>query len=229
MSLEYAIRLTEILLGFTYVLQSIEHFKSFSYERYLFILRFFLSLLLLVGFQTGWIGALLLLLGLFILHRFSGPYNGGSDRMSLLILCCLCLVYIAPTLFLKELAFSYLALQLILSYFISGSVKLINPDWRNGRALTDVFLFSAYPVSESLRNFSNSPYLLLTMSWFVILIEILFPLSLYSNTSLIIMLLITTFFHFANACLFGLNRFFWIWISAYPALIWFQQRIFDTL
>ena len=229
MSLDNAIRLTEILLGFAYVLQSIEHFKSFVNERYLFIPRFLLSLLLIIGFQTGWIAALLLLLGLFTLHRFNGPYNGGTDRMSLLVLCCLCLVYIAPTLFLKELAFSYLALQLVLSYFLSGWVKLINPDWRNGRALTDVFLFSAYPVSESLRNLSNSPHFLLMMSWFVILIELLFPLSLYSNSSLIIMLLITTAFHFANACLFGLNRFFWIWISAYPALIWFQQRIFDTL
>lgn len=30
-----------------------------------------------------------------------------------------------------------------------------------------------------------------------------------------------------NACLFGLNRFFWIWIMAYPSMFWFQQRIFS--
>lgn len=229
MSLDYAIRLTEILVGFAYVQQSVEHFKSFGYERYVFILRFFLSILLIIGFETSWVIALLLLLGLIILQHFQGPYNGGADRMSLLVLCCLCLVYISPTIRWKELAFGYLALQLVLSYFISGWVKLINQDWRNGRALSDVFLFSAYPVSESLRNYSNSPRLLLIMSWFVILIEILFPLSLFTSTSLIIMLVITSIFHFTNACLFGLNRFFWIWISAYPAILWFQHRIFDTL
>ena len=28
----------------------------------------------------------------------------------------------------------------------------------------------------------------------------------------------------ANACLFGLNRF-WIWICAYPSILWLQQRV----
>jgi hypothetical protein len=126
------------------------------------------------------------------------------------------------------MAFGYLSLQLILSYFISGWVKVINPDWRSGRALRDVFQFSAYPVSESLRQWSDSPRLLLSMSWGVILFELLFPFSLISSTSLTIALIITASFHFSNACLFGLNRFFWIWITAYPSILWFQQRIFES-
>jgi hypothetical protein len=35
-------------------------------------------------------------------------------------------------------------------------------------------------------------------------------------------------FHLANACLFGLNRFFWVWLAAYPSLIWLQHRIFGV-
>jgi hypothetical protein len=226
--MEYAIRLTEVLMGFAFAQQSIEHLKSRTGERYWFMLRLLLSVLLVIGWHTPWVSLLLLLLGLVLLQRFQGPYNGGADRMSLLILCSLCLVYFLPTQHWREIAFAYLALQLVLSYFISGWVKVANKDWRNGRALKDVFQFSAYPVSESLRKWANSPRLLYIMSWSVMLFELLFPVSLISITSLSIALIIAAIFHFANACLFGLNRFFWIWIAAYPSILWFQQRIFAT-
>jgi len=227
-SLDAAIRLTEILMGFAFAQQSIEHLISFANERRLFIPRLLLAVLLIVGFQTAWVSVLLLLLGLAILHRFQGPYNGGADRMSLLVLCCLCLVHFAPTQRWQEIAFGYLALQLVLSYFISGWVKVVNPDWRSGRALCDVFQFSVYPVSESLRQWSNSPRLLVFMSWSVMLFELLFPFALFSKISLVVALFIAASFHFANACLFGLNRFFWIWIAAYPSIVWFQSRIFGA-
>ena len=96
MSLELAIRLTEILMGFAFIQQSLEHLTSVTNERRLFITRILLSLLLIIGFQTAWITLLLLLLSLAILQHFQGPYNGGSDRMSLLILCSLSLVHLAP-------------------------------------------------------------------------------------------------------------------------------------
>ncbi len=229
MTLDYAVRLTEILLGFAYAQQSIEHFVAKGYERYLFIVRFFLALLLIAGVQTSWVVWLLLLVGLAILHRFQGPYNGGADRMSLLILCSLCLVNVTSMQYWKEVAFGYLALQLVLSYFISGLVKVVNPDWRSGRALCDVFLFSVYPASESFRQWSSWPRLLCLMSWGVMLFELLFPVSLVSSMSLMIALLIAAIFHLANVFLLGLNRFFWIWIAAYPSIIWLQQRIFGVI
>ena len=227
MTLDDAIRLTEIMAGLAFAQQSIEHFTARAYERLLFILRFGLAVLLIFGFQTVWVLSLLLLLALFVLNRFQGPYNGGADRMSLLILCCLCLAHFAPTQYWKEVAFGYLALQLMLSYFISGLVKVVNPDWRNGRALNDVFLFSVYPASESLRQWANWPRLLFTLSWCVMLIELLFPFALFTEMTLYIALFLTACFHLSNAFVLGLNRFFWIWVSAYPSIIWFQERIFS--
>lgn len=226
MSLDYAIRLTEILLALAFIQQNIEHFHAPKDEQLLFMPRIFLSILLLLGFQTQWVCLALVILALFILKRFQGPYNGGSDRMGLLVLCCLSLVHFMPTVRWQETIFGYLALQLVLSYFISGWVKIINPEWRNGRALRDVFQFSAYPVSEALRSWADWPRLLCLMSWAVMLFELLFPLTLITQTTLIIGLIIAATFHFANACLFGFNRFFWIWLTAYPSILWLQQRIF---
>jgi len=227
MTIDTAIRLTEVLLGFSFIQQSIEHLTSFSVERRLFLIKIILSLFLILGIQTAFVSFLLLLTSFSILIYFQGPYNGGADRMSLLILICLFFVHIAPSLKWQEMAFGYIALQLILSYFISGWVKIKNPQWRTGQALQDVFKFSAYPVTKSLRRLSEHPNILFLMSWFVMLLELFFPFSLLSETSLIVALLLTACFHFANFIFFGLNRFFWAWIAAYPSILWLQDRVFE--
>lgn len=223
MTLDLALRLTEMMLGLAFIQQSIEHIRD---EKRLFLPRALPSLLLVIGFYPQWVSLALVVLSLFILRRFQGPYNGGSDRMSLLILCCLCLALFMPAGKARECVFGYLAMQVTLSYFIAGWVKIMNPEWRSGRALRDVFLFSAYPVSENLRTLADWPKLLFAMSWAVMLLEIVFPLSLINHSALIIALTLTALFHLANAILFGLNRFFWIWLAAYPSLIWLQERIF---
>ena len=225
MTFETAQRVTEILLALALAQSSLEHLIYDRKDRIFFTLRLVLCACLLTGLWTilSLIG--LSLSALFLLHRFQGPYNGGSDKMGVLILTCLTLSHLAPSVFWQDMAFAYLAAQLTLSYFISGQVKLVNPDWRSGRALADVFAFSAYPVAENLRALAARPVLMWRLSWCVIAFEVLFPLALLSPGTLWIALGIAATFHLANACLFGLNRFFWIWLAAYPSLLWFQGRI----
>jgi hypothetical protein len=64
------------------------------------------------------------------------------------------------------------------------------------------------------------------MSWAVMLFEIAFPLTLISQPTLMVGLALAAVFHLANACLFGLNRFFWTWLAVYPAIVWLQGRVF---
>lgn len=224
MTIDLAIRLTELMLGLAFIQQSIEHLHRPSDEKILFAGRIVLSAVLVSGFLTIWTLMALVGLSLFILTRFNGPYNGGSDRMGLLILICLTLAHIAPNASWQNIAFGYLAVQLILSYFISGWVKFVNIEWRSGRALQDVFAYTIYPVSEHLRPIADRPKLLFIMSWCVIGFELLFPLSLLHIHTLYIALIIAGTFHLANAFLFGLNRFFWIWLCAYPSILWFQGQ-----
>ncbi|MBT8155747.1 HTTM domain-containing protein [Epibacterium ulvae] len=229
MSFETTLRLMEILLGLAIAQQSLEHVKPGQLagnHRVLFALRLALALSMVVGYSAPYGLYGLWVVALWMLHRFQGPYNGGSDKMTLLILTCLCLVELAPDRYWQEMALSYLAVQLVLSYFVSGWVKVMNPIWRNGSALRDVFRYSAYPVSESFRQWADSPRVLWIMGWGVMLLELAFPLALLNPAALKLALVCTAGFHFANACFFGLNRFFWIWLCAYPALIWFQDRIF---
>jgi hypothetical protein len=228
MMLDDAIRATEILMALAFIQQSAEHLKSARTGRWLFGLRIGLCGLLIWGTFGLWALAGLAVISLILLQRFQGPYNGGSDRMSILILWCLLLAQLAPSPLWQAAAMGYLAVQLTLSYFVSGWVKLLNHDWRSGRALRDVFGFSAYPVSEQLRSLSDRPKLCWVLSWAVILFELLLPFALLHQNLLIGTLVIAAVFHLANACLFGLNRFFWIWLSAYPSLLWFQGFIHAT-
>jgi hypothetical protein len=228
MSLSVAIRLTEILLALAFIQQSLEHLHGTRDEQRLFFPRIILSILLMIGLSTQWICALLFIHGILILKRFEGPYNGGSDRMSLLVLSSLCLIHFMPTSQLKEYIFGYLALQLILSYFIAGCFKIINPEWWSGRALQDLFRFSAFPASEALRGWADHPRILCLASWITILFELVFPLTLLSQNTLIIGLIIALTFHLVNTYLFGFNRFAWAWLAAYPSLLWLQGLLVNV-
>ena len=213
-----------MLLAFAFLQQSAEHL-CVPGERRLFLPRIALSVLLMAGIAAPWMCLALLLHALFILQRFDGPYNGGSDRMGSLILSCLCLEHFLPSLRAREAAFGYLALQVLLSYCVAGWVKITNPEWRTGRASRDVLLFSAYPVSESFRAGADWPRSACLASWAVMLLELFLPLALLSPQTLVIGIALAALFHFVNACLFGLNRFFWVWLAAYPSLLWLQQRL----
>jgi len=225
MNPEQAVRLSEIMLGFALVQQGLEYIRGVQPEKIIGVISLFLAILLMAGFFPVVIEAGLLIIAGIYLYRFQGPYNGGSDAMTILVLLCLFLSHIAPTRFWQEIALGYLAFQLAFSYFQSGYIKVINADWRSGLALQDVFTITAYPISNSIRRWGQSSRLMLIMSWLVILFELLFPLAILNHYLLIAALFIAAIFHLANACLFGLNRFFWIWLAAYPIILWFQGRV----
>lgn len=224
MTLELAIRLTEVLLGLALIQHSLEHLVDrAATDRALAAARLALAAPLVLGVAQGWACLALLAHAAAHLSRYDGPYNGGADRMAVLCLACLSVARWAPGA--AEAAMGYLAGQLLLSYAVAGWVKLANPDWRSGQALRDVFLFSAYPVSEQVRGLAARPRLLRAGGWAVMLLEGLFPLAMLHPLALAAALAAAAAFHLANAALFGLNRFVWAWLAAYPSVIWLQARL----
>lgn len=229
MTLDAAVRLSEIVLGLAIALQSLEHRRGPARDRPLFTMRVAAAAGLVSGVAPlVWL-LLLLLTGLVVVRRCLGPYNGGSDRLALLLLTSLTVVRLVPSLAVAEVAAGYASVQVTLSYAVAGWVKLANPAWRRGEALRDVFAFSAYPVSEALRAWAARPALLVALSWVVILFEIAFPLALAHPALLLPVLAVAALFHAGNAMLFGLNRFLWTWLAAYPLLVWFQARFVGML
>jgi hypothetical protein len=188
-----------------------------------------IAVLLLIGVAPSVTLPVLWLLGVMHLWRYQGPYNGGADKMLFLTLTCLSVARLSPDPIWADVGMAYLAVQLLLSYVQSGWIKIVNPDWRDGTALRRVFAVSVYPVSEGLRGWARWPRLLRAMSWGVMGFELAMPLGLLNPFALIVALSVAACFHLANAMLFGLNRFVWAWIAAYPSLIWLQERLMAAL
>jgi hypothetical protein len=107
MILDDALRLTGALMALAFIQQSLEHLDPGArrQERWLFIPRLILSaalFLALVFAPDNWFLPQVLTLALVINHLlilpfFNGPYNGGADRMSLLVLIMVTLAYHLPT------------------------------------------------------------------------------------------------------------------------------------
>lgn len=174
------------------------------------IFRILASLMLLVNLDSHLAPLIwLLVTQLAIAVRFRGTFNGGSDTMTFQVLLTLVVaeVFLEYPLIVKACLW-YLAIQLALSYLIAGVVKLAQPSWRSGEALSDFLKLNGLPK------------LSLKTAWFLIFFECAFPAALVSWELSLVLTSAALIFHLVNTYALGLNRFFFAWLSAYPALLW---------
>jgi len=152
--------------------------------------------------------------------RWRGTFNGGSDYMTAVVLIGLILSSTASRDSLPALVgVYYVAVQTCLSYLIAGVTKLRAANWRSGEALRGFLCSTIYADSPALNKCMNVGGVAPLLAWTLILFECTFPIALFDQTLCAIYLGAGVLFHLVNSYLFGLNRFFWAWISAYP-MIW---------
>ena len=160
---------------------------------------------------------------LLILIRWRGAFNGGSDFFTLVVLTGLLISQVVAAFGHMQLGwqagFWYITIQAITSYFMSGAVKLLRPEWRNGSAMT-IFLNGAIYGPLSATHPLRNKWLSMMGSWGFIVWEIVFPLSLLDPRLAAVFCAVAAFFHFLVFWFFGLNRFFWAWLCSFPAIIW---------
>ena len=192
------------MLAFALTLQSVELLwlwprlrKVWGFSRSfqaLLWLRLVASLALFFGAPPALIWVLLFTT-VYTAVRFGGTLNGGSDYMTVVALSSRLIPW----------GDTYLAVQLTLSYFVAGIVKVRQKEWRTGRALTTLTGLPGW------------------MAWPVLLWECTFPLAWFGHGLCVAYLTVGVIFHLANAKVLGLNRFFWIWLAAYPSLLGIQS------
>ena len=116
--------------------------------------------------------------------RWRGAFNGGSDSMTLVVLLPLVLSRLPwpnPEL-ATRIALAYIALQSLLSYFVAGLVKIVEPNWRNGSALGEFLGTPQYGVPVPIRRVASRPATARLLAWSVMLFELLAPATLISPT-----------------------------------------------
>ena len=127
-------------------------------------------------------------------------------------------------------AYAYITLQVTLSYFIAGWVKLREQEWRTGKALPLFLATPQYAVPRWIsKPLSRSRILSLALSWGVILFEVTFPLAMASPRACAVALAAALLFHGVNAYILGLNRFVFAWLSAYPGVLLISQLLAHRL
>jgi len=158
-----------------------------------------------------------------VLIRWRGAFNGGSDFMTLVVLTGGLLAHGLGLWAHPDLGWQaglwYISIHAISSYFMSGWVKLKHGDWRSGQALT-IFLGNAVHGPLPADSLLRRPWLARLGAWAFILWECAFPLTLTGPVPAQIMCILASIFHFLVFWYFGLNRFFWAWVTCFPAVIY---------
>lgn len=164
----------------------------------------------------------LFLSGIAVLIRWRGAFNGGSDFMTLVFSSALVVAHCSAPVLGVELAFTaalwFACIQAVTSYFISGAIKLASARWRSGEALThflDGGLYGPLPPSSKFRRLEIAA----ACSWAFIFWEIAFPLALIAPEVAVVWCAVACVFHLLVFRYFGLNRFFWAWMTMFPAIV----------
>ncbi len=185
-------------------------------------LRLTLALLVLIYPHFALSFVFLFISTFLITLRWRGSFNGGSDYMLLIILLSLSLGMLFPT-FAKG-ALWYISLQVISSYFLAGLHKIKKEKWKKGYAITNFVSAPHYQVPSLILKKAQHREWAKFLTWSVLAFELTFPLVLFGPAVTTIYLSAGALFHLGNYFLFGLNRFFWVWIASYPALYYCSRH-----
>lgn len=165
--------------------------------------------------------AFLCLSTLLIAWRWRGSFNGGSDAMTFLTGGAVTLALAIPRPKLVLACLWFLAIQLTLSYFTAGLVKVRQRAWWSGEAMAHLLRSSRYARnSRFLERVAARPGITRLLAWMTLGFEVLFPLAFVSPELARLFLAAGFAFHLMNVFVLGLNRFFWAWIAIYPALFY---------
>jgi hypothetical protein len=196
--------------------------------RWHLVLRLVAALILMVVGASAALMTLLVVSTVQILIRWRGAFNGGSDFMTLVVLIGLLIGAFGSFAGYPDLGWRagilFIAIHAASSYFISGGVKLLNPEWRSGEAL-GLFLDSGIYGPLSPKSVFWKRPVAIVCSWAFILWELAVPLAFAHPLFAIVYCGAGLVFHFLVFWYFGLNRFFFAWLATYPAMIFMAIQL----
>lgn len=154
----------------------------------------------------------------WLVYHYGGLFNGSSDVMAIQVLGACLVASIWPQF--EKASLIFVAVQSLMSYFVAGLSKAWRKEWFTGKTLDQILRYSNACQTSQLRTFLlNRPVLILSASIAVIAFECLFPMVLLKPDLVGMFLALGVIFHLGNFMIFGLNRFFFVWMATYPAIL----------
>lgn len=196
----------------------IRHLFSIKSLKFITLLQIAMSI---SGFAVSYpfVFVILFVTHLLICIRFRGSFNGGSDMMTFVLLTGVIISLSSSQAHIQKLGLIYICLHSVYSYFKAGLVKVIQKDWRSGQAIPGFLQRSLYPEMKSLAQWLYAkPRLSFLLSWITLCFELAIPTIFMSRHWAIVYFSCAMIFHYINYLAFGLNRFFWAWLAAWPSI-----------
>jgi hypothetical protein len=215
---------------------SLENLKADFYPIFIFPKPLIHFLFSISGFRLILMGIFTLAVGSFfyspfmvyffigILHilvnmRFRGNFNGGSDTMTFVIISGLCIANFSDSENVKKIGLIYIGIHGLYSYFKAGLAKVRHADWRTGKAISQFLHYGVLnPKSRFIKTIENNAPLHFFLSWATLCFELGIIILLFAPRFTLFYALLAAAFHLAVFFMFGLNRFFWIWLAAWPGI-----------
>jgi pimeloyl-ACP methyl ester carboxylesterase len=120
-----------------------------------------------------------------------------------------------------DAALWYVSLQSVLSYGVSGLVKMTSPTWRSGDALAGVMRTRSYGDKATWEFLDQHPRVGKALVRSTLALETLFPLVFLGRKRVgPAFVAAAAGFHLANARLMGLGRFVWSFGGMHPAILY---------
>ena len=168
---------------------------------------------------------LLLITHVLVCIRFRGSLNGGSDAMTAMVLLGAWISYLFKKESFASAGLVWISVNVLLSYGRAALAKIRQSDWRDGTAMPAFFQQSFFDDIRAMGS-RLSPALAKNLGLALIAFEFALVFSPFATGSVLSSIfLIAILFHFANFWAFGLNRFFWAWIAAWPSIYFLSGLI----
>jgi pimeloyl-ACP methyl ester carboxylesterase len=166
-----------------------------------------------------WRGAANLFLGLSnaALHPVHRYGTDGSDQAAGLVQTATGLARVSRSPQVQDALLWYVSLQSALSYLVSGWIKLLGADWRDGSALGGVLRTRTYGAEHAWRLTRRHPGCARAVAHGVLALECLFPVVYLRGGALARPVLAgVASFHVANGFVMGLGRFVTSFTAMHP-------------
>lgn len=152
-------------------------------------------------------------------HRLKMIHQ-GADSMYLIGFVALFAAALDPAEpRLRAAALGFFGGQVLLAYFAAGFDKVRAPTWRAGPLVTGALQYGANRFEPLGNLLARQPRLAWGLSWYVILLELLFPLAvLLPPPAFWVFAALGILFHAGVAVCMGLHGFFWSFVAGYPAI-----------
>lgn len=209
------------------VLNLILDYKQFQW---LFKVRLLLLFVLLVlpVHTTAFSVIVMLIFVSLLLPVIRNPYgNDGAYQMYMIIFGTLSLsLFVAIDGLMGLILMANIALQLLLSYAVSGIAKLKSATWLDGSAIIGITGTRIYGNPYLFGLFRTYKGMALLVCLSVIILEVGFVIAfLFANTQVFLLFMgLGVLFHLGTAIFMGLNNFFFAFVATYPC-VWYLYTL----